>query len=321
MRHSFAIFVLFSAVVPVCCLEDSEMIVAIDGPSTLSLATMGIDMGDFDHLRSSLHSIMNIQPVLFNDESIATKEELKSYGMHTDLLATTASCVNFTNVLLTPSAYYLSTCGNTVNYQFYLPANTALSFLEKTARSVLNNTALSFLPNQCQISLKKLVCSNVYLKCYPGASPTDTATKTGWNTHIYSDVNLGNAVKLPFERPCKNLCVNANVNCLGVLGLLGLTQSCTATYDYSKGIVTAATPKQYDASNDTNYCNDVPKPITVGSSKEKYIGSVCDGIVDTLYVVPSGKVSKSLAPMQKPYVVQTQIETALATQLANSSVC
>lgn len=285
------------------------------------LKSLGIDASDFNELKTSLQSIINMEPMLQNSEMTTSVEELESFGMKVDLLETKASCRRFSDILTTSTSYF-STCGNAVDYQFYLPANTSLAFLEKTARSILNNTALTLLPTSCQVSLKKLVCSNIYLKCYPGADPTDTTNKAGWNNRIYSDVNaiVANQVKLPFERPCRSVCVNTNKNCLGVLGLLGLTQNCDGTYDYSGGKFTLATPKKYDLTNDTNYCNGMTKSFQIGSSKEVYNGTFCTGIVDNLYVFPASQISKSFAPMQPPYVVQSKIESLLRASFADLPV-
>lgn len=241
---------------------------------------------------------------LFSEDFMEHHEIKINPEFHT--VATTAQCVSFS--FSSTLEALTSTCGNAVDYPFYLPAGYSLNFLEKTARSLLNNTGILILPNSCQVALKKQVCSNVYLKCQPGIDLTDLTT---YNYKIFSDFNLN--VPLPFQRPCKSLCVNTNTECLGLLGLLGMSNDCSATYDYSHGVVPLK-PYQYDSTNNSAQCNVMTKTFSIGASAEPYImGSTgaCYGIVDQVYIPPSNKVSPNFAPLLPPYAIQSAIDGKL----------
>jgi hypothetical protein len=238
-------------------------------------------------------------------------------GLYTYADSSVASCKSFSTILTTPELVSSSTCGNAVPYSFYVPAGYTLGDLETMARSYLNIPVLSLLPNACQVAYKKLICSNVYMKCAPNADPAD-GTETNWNAQIYSDGSLD--LKVPFQRPCKNLCSNANNKCLGLLSLLGLKQDCDASYDYSFGLnaskVVEYSPYQYDANNVGTVCNAMSSNFLIGKSFETYLGATtgqCAGIVDSLFVVPASRVSKALAPLLPPGVVQSAIELGLKT--------
>jgi hypothetical protein len=242
---------------------------------------------------------------LFSKELFEHDESKVSKHFHTT--ATSPQCVSF--AFSSALEALTSTCGNAVDYPFYLPAGYSLNFLEKTARSLLNNTGLLILPNSCQVALKKQVCSNVYLKCQPGIDLTNTST---YNYKIFSDFSIN--VPMPFQRPCKSVCVNTNTECLGLLGLLGMTNDCDATYDYSQGAV-GLLPYHYDSTNNSAQCNAMTKTFDVGASSEPYVmgaTGACYGIVDNVYIPPSNKVSVHLAPLLPPYVVQSIIDAALS---------
>jgi hypothetical protein len=63
--------------------------------------------------------------------------------------------------------------------------------------------------------------------------------------------------------------------------------------------------------------------VTVATTKETYLPvlqnkvGACSGIITELYVPPGNLVSPLIAPMQKPYTVQTIIDTSLATTFAS----
>lgn len=234
--------------------------------------------------------------------------ELQSSQEH--LQATVPSCQTLSFASTTDAL--LSTCASAVDYPFYVPAGISLDFFEIKARSVLNNTALTILPNACQIALKKLVCSNIYLRCPYNIQIGVPAT---YNFKIYSDKGL--KVPIPFQRPCKSVCTNVNSKCLGILSLLGLSQDCTATYDYSSGAVPAK-PFKYDPNNNASVCNAMTKTFLIGRPFESYIGGssgACYGILTDVYIPPSSAFSTSLAPLQGPYVIQSLIEKALQTKM------
>ena len=204
------------------------------------------------------------------------------------------------------------------------------------AGSILNDARLAILPTSCQISLKKLVCSNIYLKC-PKNIDLSSVTYSGWNLYIYTDIlseltNLYGAnvvpspyIPVPFQRPCKKICTDVADSCLGLLGLIGLDQNCSTRYDYSFGALSSLyaafpslpKPYQYDASNNAAVCNAMNVSFAVASTKEPYLHALdpngaCYGITSELWVPPANLLDPSLASMQPPYVVQTMIEGQLA---------
>ena len=211
-----------------------------------------------------------------------------------------------------------STCLDVVDYLFYLPTNVSIVYLDQLARNQLSDSSLSSLPTQCQLSLKKAVCSSVYLKCYPDLIEGDYRT---YNYRIFSDVNRTFA--LPFQRPCVSVCQNANKKCLGVLNLNGKAINCSGVTDYSRGAFGALygelsykLPYTYDFSGSTASCNKMSAAGSVASTSEIYLGAssngACSGIVTDLFVPPGNLISPNLAPMQGSYVVQSIIESQLA---------
>jgi hypothetical protein len=246
---------------------------------------------------------------VYDEDSLDSYLNLGVKDHHIELeslvVSTSPQCYAFTFASLTESS--LVTCGNAVDYSFYVPASTTLTALDTKARAILQNPGLSILPNACQVALKKLVCSNVYLKCPDNIQIGVPAT---YNFAIYSDISL--TVPIPFQRPCKSLCVDANAKCLGLLNIMSLSQNCLATYDYTFGQIPTK-PYQYDQANSPS-CNAMTKSFAIGSSVETYIGGVngaCYGIVDQLYIPPSLVISSTLAPLQQPYVIQNAMETKL----------
>ena len=106
------------------------------------------------------------------------------------------SCLNFSAIERTSLS---STCGAVVDYPFYLPSSLSLSKLEAKARNLLGREEFFFLTPECLANYKKLVCSNVYLKCQPGVVLADTST---YNHLIYSDLG---SYRVPFTRPCQQV--------------------------------------------------------------------------------------------------------------------
>ena len=230
-------------------------------------------------------------------------------------------------VLSTPSCQYFhlnsteslfSTCSDAVDYDFYVPTHTSLADLEEMARSLLNNSAYQyFIPNACLVSLKKLVCANVYLKCQPGVDLSDTST---WNTNIYP--SLGQyvpSIPLPYQRPCMSVCTSVTSDCYGLLKLsvFSYNPSCSATKNYG-GVSNSSysTPAQYDSSNNASVCNAMSVSIAVGEAKEAYQGSVCSGIVTDVYIPPSSALPiGGLAPVRAPYVIQGELEALLSAKM------
>ena len=204
---------------------------------------------------------------------------------------------------------------------------------------MLNNSQINILPPSCQASIKKLICSNVYLKCPPGID-LSSPTYQGWNINIYSDVlpelttlnNLYPAivtspyVPLPFQRPCQSVCDMVNANCLGILKLIGLSQNCSSRYDYSRGSLATLysafpwlpLPFKYDSSNNFQVCNPMLANVTVAGTKEIYLkandpSGACYGITKELFIPPANSLNSALAPMQGPYLVQAMLERQLSS--------
>jgi hypothetical protein len=212
-----------------------------------------------------------------------------------------------------------STCLDVVEYLFYLPTNVSIVYLDQLARNRLSDSSLSSLPTICQLSLKKAVCSSVYLKCHPDYVEGDLKT---YNYRIFSDVNKTFA--LPFQRPCVSVCQNANSKCLGLLNLQGKALNCTSLTDYSRGafglyygVSSYKFPHTYDLAPSSTSCNSMTAVGSIANTSEVYLkassNGACSGIVNDLYVPPGNLISPNLAPMQGPYIVQSIIESQLAS--------
>ena len=90
----------------------------------------------------------------------------------------------------------VSVCGAAVDYSFYLKSGTTLASLESEARLLLNDQRFVFSSTACLVNYKKLVCSNIYIKCQPGLIINDNST---YNKEIYSNHPV------PFTRPCRQV--------------------------------------------------------------------------------------------------------------------
>ena len=189
-----------------------------------------------------------------------------------------ATCQQFQ--FQSPEQYFVSSCANAVTYPFYVPTNISLEYFELQANQRLNNSQLSILPTACQKSIKNLICSNIYMKCDP----------VGSSTKIYTEVAIP-FVSLPFQRPCKQVCDSVNSKCYGLLSLMGLSQDCTATFDYTFGQIPFPQPTHYDYSNNATQCNSMTANYQVSSSSEPYIGTSCSGIVSQVFVPPGKYLS------------------------------
>jgi hypothetical protein len=220
---------------------------------------------------------------------------------------------------LDPQLALKTTCFGVVDYEYFLPNSLSVSDLNRKAADQLADARLQILPVKCQESLKKAICSNIYYKCTKNYNESNLTT---YDHRIFEDIGV--KYPIPFQRPCVDVCDNANKDCLGVLKALGIKMDCFERFDYSYmgygtsiGNASYSYPFSftYDQSNDAMYCNNIPAISPVGSSIEPYIfartGGVCAGILTTLYVPPGPEVSSALAPMQKPYVVQSAIEEKL----------
>lgn len=212
------------------------------------------------------------------------------------------------------------TCFGVIDYTYFLPTGMTTDDLNSKAFDQLSDARYLILPLKCQVSLKKAVCSNIYLRC---PKFFDKVNLTTYDRSIFKDIGVN--FPLPFQRPCVNICNNANYDCLGLLNIFGKAINCLERYDYSHteygksiGNISYSSPFPYfyDQSNNSKNCNNIPAVVTVAGTMEPYIyaekGGACAGILTSLYV-PSGPViSSSLAPMQKSYVVQSVIEKKLS---------
>lgn len=276
------------------------------------------DLQSLNDALGNIQSILSQSPIshaypksmsMHHIDSSNSSISLEGSGVKTMSSNPTCATWSFTS----PMEVLGSTCYNAVDYSFYIPAGLTVDYLESLARSALSNSGLSMLPNACQIALKKLVCSNIYLKCQPGIDLSNFGT---YNYMIYNEGGL--TIPMPFQRPCQSVCNNVNGNCLGLLGLLGLSQDCSARYDYSFGNIPYI-PYRYDASNSSSVCNSMPSKFEIGSSMEPYIGGLtgaCYGIVDQMYVPPTSSISSALAPLPAPYVIQSLLERSLASSFS-----
>lgn len=212
--------------------------------------------------------------------------------------AVTGSCVNITGSRLS------SLCYDVVDYEYFLPTGMSQAALDSAVSSSIGSQ-LSILPQSCRNSLRKLACSQAFLKCHTN------------NFNIYSDLNL--MIPVPFERPCSSVCTSVDSACMGLLSFFGVSNNCSARYDYSYGRFPSLLPKRYDSSNNPSICNAMTSTATLSDTKENYIGGpsgVCYGIVDKIYVPPASSLSSSFAVFQPPYVVQSLIERTLSEKLS-----
>jgi hypothetical protein len=177
-----------------------------------------------------------------------------------------------------PQAALGITCLGVVDYSYFLPAGLPSSFLDVEAKSLLSDDRLSILPVKCQASLKKAVCSQVYLKCPNNFDQTNMAT---YNYGIFSDIQK--RFPIPFERPCLNVCNDVDRECLGLLQLFGKQLNCKERKDYSFGkynslvnaSYTGPFPYTYDQSPGSTICNAMPAVASVAGGMEPYIGIYC----------------------------------------------
>jgi hypothetical protein len=210
-------------------------------------------------------------------------------------------------------------CFGVVDYEYFLSNSLSVNDLNRKASDQLSDVRFQILPLKCQESLKKAICSNIYYKCTENFNEFNVTT---YDYSIFDDIGV--IYPISFQRPCVNVCNNANRDCLGLLNLFETKTYCFERYDYSqmgygKSIGNTSYsypfPFTYDQSDDAIHCNSISAVIPVASTIEPYIfaqtGGVCSGITTSLYVPPGPLVSSALAPMRKPYVVQSAIEARL----------
>lgn len=197
-------------------------------------------------------------------------------------------------------------CSGVVQYDFFVTNGTTAADLDTQARG-LAAYANTLLPTSCLSDMKKLICASVYNPCVAGVVDGDFST--------YQDgavTPAGTPIPLPFKRPCKSLCVATTYlgdTCAGRLEAFGAATNCDMNNSLLFDIPV------YDSSNDPAVCNDLG--YTAGVSvvavpNEPYIGSVCSGLVDELYVPPSNTLDPNFAPLLPPFVAQTVTEYGIA---------
>lgn len=185
------------------------------------------------------------------------------------------------------AADYSSVCSEAVDYNFFYDDTMSLADLNQLALEQLDGVPLEFLPHECVVDIKKLLCASVYLKYITPATNT-----------IYSSSYL------PFERPCKNLCTAAQVSCKGLYA-----PNCTDVYKYNN--VDFA-----DRYGDSD-CNAMSASFEVATNHETYLNAdtstngFCSGIVKDLYIPSGTSISSDLSPFLPPYVGQQAIEQSL----------
>jgi hypothetical protein len=169
-------------------------------------------------------------------------------------------------------------CSGVVDYAFYLPVGITEADLDAEA-SALGSEAVPLLSSDCLSSIKRVICASIYRPC---RTPNRNA-----DSYAYS---------LPYERPCTSLCMAQASKCGPVLGYFGQAANCTSP--------------EFDISAATcNALSSVSDVQLVQSSAEPYVGEVCKGITDRVYVTPS---KPPLAPLLPPFVMQSILEVTLA---------
>ena len=78
---------------------------------------------------------------------------------------------------------------------------------------------------------------------------------------------------------------------------------------------------QFDSVNNGHICSAMTANATVQGTKEPYLNAsnpkgACYGIVTDVFSPPSSAISSLLAPLQKPYVIQSIIEQQLSSQIS-----
>ncbi len=200
-------------------------------------------------------------------------------------------------------------CTGIVDYAFFVPDGKTEADIHASALAQASNSALALLPENCQSNLKLLICANVYLKYPDGLDVNDPNT---W-LYVTNEDDTGIVSKLPFQRPCLSLCesiAKSGATCNDMLGLMGSAPDCqtinpsTGQYQYAKddGVLETC-----------NSLQDTKALAVVAGMKENYIGDVCSGIVNEVYIPPPQKISSNLAPMLPPYTVQSILESSVAS--------
>ncbi len=207
-------------------------------------------------------------------------------------------------------------CTGVVDYAFFVPDGKTESDLHDAALAQASNGALALLPESCQSGLKLLICANTYLKCPNGLDVNDPNT--------WLDVSNGDDTaaisKLPFQRPCLSLCesiTKSGANCNGVLGLMGGLPDCQTSHPFT------GQPQYAKDGSTLETCNsleDTKALAVVAGMKEAYVGGVCSGVVNEVYIPPPQKLSNSLAPMLPPNTVQSILESSVASALKSLPV-
>lgn len=202
----------------------------------------------------------------------------------------------------------LNPCSGVVDYQFFVPNGQSVQSLMTRARNLLNSTVIMTTPSLCAQSIVRLVCAQVYLKCYDNVDFSNTAS---YNSEIYASISLSYVT--PVYRPCLSVCNDVRSRCLGSMyGLSPGLPTCTGvTFDYAFGNVVTGlvtNPARYDASNDASKCfipNMVPVAGQVEQFKHRNDGSFCSGLASDIFVGAGNSVNASLAVVQQEFTFQS----------------
>lgn len=210
----------------------------------------------------------------------------------------------------TSDARRVNPCAKVVTYPFYVLPTSSLSAMQAKANGALNNSLLMQYPAFAPLYVN-YVCAKIYLRCVPDVALSDPTT---YSTQVYQD--LGQSFALPFQIPCKSVCDSMLVASPNLVKLLfGLNAgTCTGTYDYSYGAITAVTPTRFDSTNTAGQCFTTTT-LTVGGPVEKYRGSFCKGLVDDIFIPPGNVLLPILASLQEPGTVQGLIEYGLSSRI------
>jgi hypothetical protein len=204
-------------------------------------------------------------------------------------------------------------CAGAVDYAFFVPDGYTEEDLAIMAVELASDPSLFILPASCQRDLKLSICANVYKRCAPGS---DLQDPTSWSP-VTDEAGTIVSV-LPFERPCKSICINTTyqgATCAGLLEAFGVAPDCDAI-DPSTGFPQYA--KDDDVLESCNALSSTAPSVAVAGTREDYSGSTCAGLVPggEIYIPSSQTLDPSFAPMLPPGMVQAILEAAAVENLS-----
>eukprot|EP01039_Chlorochromonas_danica_P009502 gene9502-10504_t len=214
-------------------------------------------------------------------------------------------------------------CSSVVTYSFYVAPGKTLSYYQTLARNALNSSMLQAVPSNCGESMVALVCSQIYLKCYPGLN---FANQSSLNFEIYLEVNR--TFPLPFTRPCGSLCFNTLKYCnTTLLSLFGLPNCKSDRFDYSRGLVVTSTqPHRYElgARNDNPQFCHTTQLVAFAPQKETYLheddGSFCGSYASEIFISGGTTLNSSWTVLTPPTTIQQKLYATVASMTAQLPV-